>query len=398
MILYRYKAAGINGILHKGMLRASSTSDLKKHMQMLGLSLISYSTVPSFVFSRKIKHRTLMDLCLHLEYFENAGIPLTESLKELCQLQTSHKLKNALITILKDVEEGSLFSTALAKHSSIFDSIFIELIDLGEKTGRLSFVFQQLFQYLKWMDEIQAQTFKALRYPLFMGSILLGVIIILMTILVPELAKFIESFAGNLPPSTRFLLFLSCFLSNNLFWILSSTGIGIFVAISGFKFHPKGPYWKDRLLDLMPFIGPLRRKIALTRFCHIFAVMFESGIDIMQALQTARQYLKYGQLYHDLETVERFIIEGTSLSQAFQKGGMFPSIAIQMIKIGERTSSLHKTLFHIKEYFDTSLKRQVDHIVGLLEPIMILCLGCIMAWIIFSIFLPLYDTFSILDY
>jgi len=398
MSLYRYKVAGKNGIIQQGMLEAPSPIELKAHIRERGLSLITYSTTPSFSFSRKVKPRILMNLCLHLEQFESAGIPLRENLEALYHLQTPSKLKTTLGEVIKDVEGGSVFSKALAKHSSIFDAVFIGLIAVGEKTGRFSFVLQQLFQHLKWVDEVHAQISKALRYPLIMAIVLLSLIIILMTILVPELVKFIETFAERVPLSTRFLICISTFLSNNLFFICFVFKMIFIVLIIFFKFHRKGPYWKERLLDALPLLGPLRRKVALARFCHIFAVMVESGIDIIQALQTARQYLQHGQMYHALEDTERYITEGLSLSNAFQKAGFFPPIVIQMVKIGEKTSSLQKTLFHVKDYFDTTLKRQVEHTIGLLEPLMILCLGSLMAWIIYSIFLPLYDTLSVLDY
>lgn len=398
MSLYYYKAVGKDGHIQKGTLEAPSPAELKAHIRVLGLSLIAYSIGRSFLFSKKIKPRILMDLCLHLEQFENAGIPLKENLEDLYHIQTNPKIKMVLGEVIKEVEGGSLFSKALAKHPSVFDPVFIGLMAAGEKTGRFPFFLQQLFRHLQWMDEVQAQIFKALRYPLIMATILFCVIFLLMTSLVPELVKFMETFSENIPVSTRFLIYTSNFLSKNIFVILSFFIICYLVLISFFKFNSQGLYWKDRLLDSFPLFGPLRRKIALARFCHTFAVLVESGIDIIQALQTARNSLKNGQMYHALENTERFIKEGFSLSIALHKTGFFPPIVIQMVKMGEKTSSLKKTLFHVKDYFDTTLKRQVDHMVGLLEPFMILCLGCVVAWIIFSVFLPLYDTLSVLDY
>lgn len=339
-----------------------------------------------------------MDLCLHLEQFENAGIPLKENLEDVYHIQTIPKLKRILGEVLKDVEGGSLLSNALAKHAAVFDPVFIGLMAAAEKTGRFSFFLQHLFRHLKWMDEVHAQTFKALRYPLMMAILLLSLMGFLMTFLVPELIKFMETLSGTLPLSTLIFITISRFLSDYIVFIFPTPLILSVLCISFFKFYSKGPYWKDRLLDTCPLIGPLRRKIALAHFCHIFAVMVESGIDILQALQTARMYLKQGQMAQALEDTERFIREGLSLSSAFQKTGFFPPIVIQMVRVGEKTSSLEKTLFHVKDYFDTSLKRQVDHVVGLMEPTLIVVLGCFMAWIIFAVFLPLYDTLSVLDY
>ncbi len=398
MTIYRYKAIGKEGTLQKGVLEASSPSELKNHLRNLGFSLITYSVDISFLFSRKVKSRALMDLCLHLEQFENAGIPLKESLTELRQVRNTPKLQIALVNVIKDIECGLLFSNALSKHPTIFDSIFVGLIAVGEKMGDLSFAYRHLFQHLKWVDEVQSQTVKALRYPLIMAIVLFAVVFILMTVLVPELVKFIQTPSVDLPLSTLILISCSGFFSDNFFLIMIIFGVHALVLMSFFKYHPRGPLWRDRILGRSPLIGPLRRMISLARFCHIFAVLFESGIDILQALQTARKSLKSGQMYEALERVEILVKEGNSLSNSFQKVGVFPSIVVRMVRIGEKTSSLQKTLLHVKSYFDTTLKRHVDHIVGLTEPFMILSIGLVMAWIIYATFLPLYDTLSILDY
>jgi type IV pilus assembly protein PilC len=397
MTLYSYRAVSKDGILQKGTLETISSRELKVCLRERDLSLISYSTIRFSLLPRKIKPLALMDLCLHLEQFEEAGIPLKESLEELKLAENNKKLKSTLVEIIHDVENGHLLSKAFAKHPFVFDSIFVGLISVGEKTGRLSFVFHQLFYHLKWIDDIKAQTLKALRYPLIMTAVLLIVMILLMTILVPELVTFIQDFSEDLPFSTWLLIWISHFLTNHyllIFLAISSIVIpmGLFL-----KFHITGPIWKDRLLTLIPFFGPLRRKLFLARFCHIFAVLFESGVDILQALQIARRSLVQGQIQQEIERIEVLVREGHTLSTAFQKSGFFPSIVVRMIKVGEQTSSLHKTLLHVKTYFDTSLKREVDHVVGLIEPLMVLSVGCLMGWIIYALFLPLYDTLTLLD-
>lgn len=398
MTLYRYKALGKEGRLEKGVLEVSSSLELKTHLHDLGWSLITYSRDFSFFSSQSIKLPTLIDLCLHLEQFERAGIPLNESLKELSDAQSSPRLKAILNDLIADIQGGHLLSKALAKYPSVFDSVFISLISVGEKSGQLSFIFHQLFQHLKWIDEVRAQTFKALRYPFLVALCLLGVILILMTTLVPELISFIKNFSSPLPLSTRFLIAFSDFFADNLFSIFGVCG-GIYLFLFIFlRSHPKAPSWKDACLNSLPLIGPLRRKIALTRFCHIFTILFESGIDILQALYVARRSLYPGQMYTSFESIEIGVKEGLSLSKAFQKVEVFPPMFIHMVKIGEKTSSLPKTLLHAKAYLDTTLKRQVDHMIGLIEPLIILGIGLLSAALVCSVFLPLYDTLSTLDY
>lgn len=398
MNLYRYKAIGYEGTLQKGILRVSSSQELKAHLQESGLSLITYSKEISFHFFQRVKSQALIDLCFHLEQFEKAGIPLRESLNELFESQKTPKLKSTLREVIRDVEGGWLLSQALAKHPCIFDLVFTGLITAGEKTGNLSFTFHQLLLHLKWKNEVQAQIFKALVYPSIMVIILFTVIFSLMISLVPELVIFIKNFSRELPSSTRILIALSGFLSKHLLYLFLFFLSLTCILLSVFKLHPKGPTWKEKVVEVIPFIGPLRQRMALARFCHIFAILFGNGIDILLALQTARKSIPPGHMNQALEKVEIFVREGHSLSQAFYKTGFFPSLIVRMIKIGEQTSSLQKTLQHVKDYFDNSLKHHIDHMVGLIEPLMILSVGSILGWIIVSIFLPLYETLTILDY
>jgi type IV pilus assembly protein PilC len=404
MTIFRYKALGKDGRLHIGDLEVSSSKELKSHLIEQGFFLISYSSTSKYFqflstfLTRKIKPRALMDLCIHLEQFDKAGIPLKESLEELSRIQEIPKFKLILLEMMKEVDRGLLFSTALSKHPSVFDEVFVGLIAVGEKTGRLSFVLPQLIHHLKWIEEIQAQFLKAIRYPLIMAMLLVLVIVTLMTILVPELVSFIENLKGDLPFSTRCLMATSSFLSTYLFILLMGGGLGSLLMMLFFNYHVRGPYWKSRFQEALPLIGPLRRKLVIARFCHLFAVMFGGGIDILQAIQNARKALGPGGVSLALKDVELSIQEGLSLSKAFEKTAVFPPMVVRMIKIGEQTSSLHPNLLHVTDYFDVSIKRQVDHVVGLLEPLMILTIGLVIAWIVYSVFLPLYGTLSDLDY
>lgn len=226
-----------------------------------------------------------------------------------------------------------------------------------------------------------------------MASVLLSLLLILLTVLVPELVKFMETFGKELPFSTHCLIILSNFFLDHTLFLLMTISLVILLSWGIFKTHPKGPLWKNNLLNNLPLIGTLRHKMALSRFCHLFALMVKSGIDVIQALQTAKNEV----MSPGLETIEKLIQEGLTLSQSFEKVEFFPPLVIQMVKIGEQTSSLEKSLLHVKDYFDTTLKRQVEHSIGLLEPLTLLSLGGIMAWIIYALFLPLYDTLSGLE-
>lgn len=288
---------------------------------------------------------------------------------------------------------GAKLSETLSKHPLIFDKVFIGLIEMGERTGNFSEVFQEISNHLKWVDELQAQIFKALRYPLIMAGVLGGVFFILTTILVPELSHFVVTFSEDLPWST----FLLVKFSDSFLWIFTFGITAGLCFLFADRIHPRGILLKASLLETLPLIGRLKKTLALVRFCHVFGILFQRGIDILQSLQTARQSLGPGPLSKAVERIENALQEGTPLSIAFQQEGIFPELVIKMIKLGEKTGTLSQTLLYAKEHLDASLKRQVDHIVGILEPTLILSGGLMMVWIIVSIFLPLYETFSSLD-
>jgi type IV pilus assembly protein PilC len=396
--LYRYKAISKEGTLERGFIEVSSAKDVKLTLQTLNLSPISYSRDFSSLLIFKTKTRALLELSFHLEQFERAGIPLKDSLEELKNLKSSSQLQSIMAHVLTSLECGDLFSTALCKHPQVFDSIFVSLVMMGEKTGHMAFAYQHLIQHLKWVETFHSQTVKALRYPLILSLVLMSLIITLLTVLVPELIQFFQGPLDNLPLSTLILITLSAFLSNHLLALLSGVIGWFFLLIVIFKSHPNGVLWKDWIFNQIPFVGRLRKSLFLTRFFHIFSTLFESGIDILQALQTARKSLPPGQMSLALENLETHVKEGLSLSKAFQKADVFPPIVIRMVKIGEKTSALPKTLSHLKDHFDQSLKWQVDSMLGYLEPIIIFIMGFVMTWIVYAVFLPLYDTFSNLDY
>lgn len=396
MTLYRYKAISKEGILQQGFIEAPSAKEVRTTLQLLNLSPISYSR--DFLSLLKIKTKTLLELSLHLEQFERAGIPLKDSLEELKNAQNSAHLRSLITHVLTSLECGDLFSTALSKHPQVFDSIFVSLVMMGEKTGHMTFAYQHLIQHLKWVETFHSQTAKALRYPFILSIVLMILLVTLLTFLVPQLLQFFQGPSVTLPLSTLILITLSDFLSNHLFVLLIGVMGCFFLLILIFKSHPNGALWKDWIFNKIPFVGCLRKSLFLTRFFHIFSTLFESGIDILQALQVARKSLPPGQMSLALENLEALVKEGFSLSKAFQKVGLFPSIVIRMIKIGEQTSSLPKILSHLKDHFDQNLKRQVDSMLSYLEPIMIFIMGFMMTWIVYAVFLPLYDTLSTLDH
>src|SRR3990167_6633340 len=353
MKTFRYKALGADGLIHKGITEASSKEDLKIFFHKHRLSPISYSSTLSWPFMKKIKPRRLREMCLHLEQFEKAGIPLIESLTELLKTSAHPYLKKVLKDIITDVNSGFFLSKSLSKYPHLFDAAFVGLIAAGEETGRLAQAFTHLSEHLKWVDDIQAQTFKALRYPLIIFCTLLALFSCFLFFLIPEIVKFMTLSALPLPGSLQTLLYLSTLGKENILLLFFLLTFWIASLIVLFHFYP---HWKEELLERVPLIGPLKKSIDLLKFSQVFALTYGNGIDILKALQISEKTLKGGRLLIAIMHTKTFIKEGLSLSSAMEKTQAFPSVMIQMIKMGENTSSLDRSLLSIKESFETMLK------------------------------------------
>lgn len=403
MTLYHYRAFDREGMMAQGIMDASSSASLSTKLQQLGYSLISASLSRtethflSYFFLQQVKLVDLKNFFLHLEQFETAGIALKESLEELCTLQESKVFRKILLEINEDIQRGVLLSQALLKHPRVFDAIMASFIVVGEKTGRFSPALQHLTQYLNWKNTVHAKIFKALRYPLIMAVFLLVTCIILVAIFVPELLSFILSFNLELPLSTRILVGCASFLSSFLPLLFILVGGTSCITLFFFQLHPAGTSWKNRIKEVLPFIGPLWCKLALSHFFHLFSALWESGVDVIEILDLTQNSSSSFHLKRILGKVKEDVQEGQSLSLAFQRTNVFPSIVIRMINVGEKTSTLAPNLSAIKDYLNTSLQEEIDHFISLLEPLMLLIIGGLMAWIIMAVFLPLYETLVTLE-
>jgi type IV pilus assembly protein PilC len=403
MTLYHYRAFDREGMMSQGIMDASSRVSLSTKLQQLGYSLISASlsrTENNFLshfFLQRVKLVDLKNFFLHLEQFETAGIALKESLEELCAIQESKVFRKILLEINEDIQRGISLSQALLKHPRVFDAIMASFIVVGEKTGRFSPALQHLTQYLHWKHTVHAKILKALRYPLIMGIFLLVTCVILVAVFVPELLSFILSFNLELPLSTRILVGCASFLSSFLPLLFTLVGGTSCITLFFFHLHPAGPSWKSRIKEALPFVGPLWCKLALLHFFHLFSALWESGIDVLEILNLTQNSSSSFHLKRILGKVKEDVQEGQSLSLAFQRTNVFPSIVIRMINVGEKTSTLAPNLAAIKDYLNTSLQEEIDHFISLLEPLMLLIIGGFMAWIIMAVFLPLYETLVTLE-
>ena len=393
MAMYSYKAVNHLGKNTRGLQDAANLIDLELHLKRSGLDLIGARLVEgnSSFGMRKIKRPDLITFFFNLEQLTRAGVPLLECLSDLRDSMEEPVFREIIANLVKSIEGGKKLSQAMAMHPNAFDKIFVSLTHAGEESGRLVEVFKHLTESIKWQDEMATQTKSMLIYPLFVGSVVLGITFFLMIYLVPQLVGFIKGMGMEIPFQTRLLIATSGIFVHYWYVILLIPFI-LFGAYKGLLIlNPGLQYHVDKLkLNIWP-TGPILKKIILARFANTFAMMYGSGITILDCLANSKDLVNNQVMAKSMEHVIREIEAGKNLTQSFQHTGMFPALVIRMLKVGESTGQLDLALLNISYFYDRDVKDSIKKVQVMIEPTMTIILGLLLGWVMLSVLGPIYD-------
>jgi len=396
MPAYAYHAIDARGHTCKGLQDAANLGDLEMRLKRSHLDLIKAKphTGNAWRTRQKIKRSALITFFFNLNQLSCAGVPLLDSLSDLRD-SLSHTHFRAVITnLIEAIESGKTLSQAMAQHPHAFDKIFVSLTHAGEESGRLPEVFQHITDSLKWQDEIAVHTKTILIYPAFVGLIVSAVTLFLLVYLVPQMANFIQSSGQPLPLQTRILLTSSELLISYGYSVLAV----IILSVSALRFmlnrSEEMQYRLDEIKLKLWLIGPVLRKIMLARFTNTFALMYRSGLSILDCLNNSRAVVNNRVAAHALEQIMQSIEAGRNLTQSFQEAGLFPPLVIRMIHVGETTGILDQALLNVSYFYDRDVKESVQRVQALIEPLLTLILGVILGWVMLSVLAPIYDIIS----
>lgn len=393
MMLYRYRAIDEQGKIAQGRLEAANLTDLEQRLVRIGLTLIrAKSGHGQRISAGKVLRRDLITFCFHMEQLSRAGVPLLDGLLDLRDSIEHPRFREVIASLVEAIEGGSSFSQALAAHPAVFDSVFVSLIHAGETSGELPQVLKRLTETLKWQDELAAQTRKILLYPAFVGLLVLGVLAFVMIYLVPRLVEFIQGMGQTLPLNTRILLAVSDFFIHHG-WILIALPLCSLLLVklrlvASPAFRRQFDGWKLRL----PLLGPILHKIILVRLANVFALLFAAGIPVLDCLQIAVGITGNARIAEALDRLTQRISEGMSISASFEEAQLFPPLVLRMLRVGENTGALDTALLNVAYFYDRDVKESIARVQILIEPILTVALGLMLAWIMSSVLGPIFDT------
>jgi type IV pilus assembly protein PilC len=393
MALYSYRAMDDLGKTHRGLQDAANQVDLELRLKRSGLDLIDAKLDRSKLGmgGRKIKRTELITFFFNLEQLTRAGVPLLESLADLRDTMNDPHFREIIANLVESIEGGKKLSQAMAQHPDAFDKIFISLTFAGEESGRLPEVFQHITESLKWQDEMSSNAKTILLLPAVVGTVVAGVTFFLMIYLVPQLVSFIKSMGQEIPIQTRVLIATSSFFVHYWYVLIALPVIlpiaGKLVLISSPEMRFKFDQFK---LDMW-VTGPILRKIILARFANTFAIMYGSGITILDCISNSRDVVNNLAVAKSLDDVKFEIESGKNLTQSFQNTGMFPPLVIRMLKVGEATGSLDEALLNVSYFYDRDVKNSIKKVQTMIEPTMTIVLGALLGWVMLSVLSPIYD-------
>ncbi|MEO5367640.1 MAG: type II secretion system F family protein [Magnetococcus sp. WYHC-3] len=398
---YRYKATTAAGRVTQGVIDATNVDDLELRLERMDLILISHKAARdnrdnplARLRQKTIPRQEMITFAYHMEQMMRGGVSLLEGLNDIRDSITTPRFREVLTAVIEDVESGKSLSAAMGSYPEVFGPVFPNLVQVGEQTGKLPDIFADVTEDLKWEDEMAARTKKIMMYPIFVGTVMVGVVFFMMLYLVPKLMVFIQNMGQELPFHTKALIATSEFLQQ--WWYLV---LGVpFVVVMGVghlaRLSPEVRMHLDRLKLGLWLFGPLSKKLILARFAKSFAMMYGAGVTVLETMRIAQGLANNMVIRRAIADAQDKVSQGENLGDSMQQTGLFPPLVIRMVRVGENTGELDKALNNVAYFFNREVKESIDKLQSLIEPFMTVFMGFIIGWIMLSVMGPIYDTIT----
>jgi type IV pilus assembly protein PilC len=393
MALYAYKAMNTSGRTVMGRLEAINLIDLEMRLKRMDLDFINGNTMKQggLMNRAKITRAELINFCFHLEQLARAGVSLIESLTDLRDSIENPRFREIIASMVESIEGGKTLSQALAEHPQTFDDVMVSLIRAGEQTGSLPQVLNNLLESLKWQDELAAHTKKLIMYPAFLGTVVVAITLFMMIYLVPKMAGFIRNMGQELPTQTKILIATSEFFVGYWYVVLGLPLILAALVAFLVSTNQAARYRFDDVKLRLPYVGDILRKIILSRFASVFAMMYSSGITILDSIKATEDVVGNLVIKEGLKKVGELISDGENVTLAFQNAGMFPPLVLRMLRVGENTGALDTALANVSYFYNRDVRESIDKVQAMIEPVMTVTIGLLLGWIMMAVLGPIYD-------
>ena len=391
MPIFSYRATTIDGTVVEGAIEATDEKSALERLKNTGVIPLKIFVPDEGIkkrFSLRSSKGDLLTFTTELSALLGAGLPLDRSLNILSDISENKEMKTIVQSILKSIREGSSFSDALQKHPKVFPQIYINMVRAGEAGGVLDVVLDKLNEFLESSKELKDHVTSVMIYPTIL-VITSGIsIIILLTYVLPKFSVIFDELGGTIPLPTQIVLAVSNVLKS-YWWIILSGIIGGWAVFKQYTKSDVGRYkWDAFKLKLM---GDIIRKLETARFCRTLGTLLKSGVPLLHALNNARDVISNQVIASSIDIVSEGVKQGKGISVPLSNANVFPPLALSMIKVGEETGQLDSMLLKVAMTYEKSLNTAIKRFVSLLEPVMIVVMGLIIGFIVFSMLIAIFS-------
>lgn len=396
-MLFKYKAITSTGENIEGNIESGSLEVAINTLQKKGLILSEVNPVEENVgmsinlpFIKKVSNKDVVVLSRQMATLFQAQVSALRIFRLMGEELENKFLQKALYDISDDIQGGASISNSLAKFPDIFSDFYVNMVKSGEESGKLDETFSYLADYLDRSYEVSSKAKNALIYPVFVVVTFFGVMILMLTVIIPKIALMIKDSGQPIPFYTKIVLAFSDFFINYGIFL----GIGLVVAFfAAWKYSqtPEGSQYIDEIKMKVPYVGDLYKKLYLSRIADNLNTMIISGIPILRALEITSSVVGNKMYAAILDKALVDVKAGVALSTSFGTHPEIPGILVQMMKVGEETGELGPILKTLAKFYQREVTTAVDTLVGLIEPIMIVALGLGVGILLASVLMPIYN-------
>ena len=394
---FRCRLGTPGGEVIEGVYVADSESRLRRELEDKGLFVLSLrhrTGLPGLSFAgirrRRISRPEFLVYNQELATLLKAGMPLVQSLDILRQRVANPTFKAVLDDIHEQVKAGASLSDAFSAHTDLFPGVYSASLMAGERSGNLDTVIRRYVAYEKIIGTVKRRTISALIYPAILVAMMLTLVGIIVIRVVPAFSSFYANFGRELPLSTRIVVGVSNVIVSNIVLIVIAI-VATIVSVIAWVKNPAQRIRLDRLLLGLPWAGETVRKFSTSQLARTLATLLGGGIPLVNALEIAGGAMTNRYLAGEMDAVGRRVREGQSFAAALLEKGIVPDVAVKMVEVGESTGALQEMLNSLADFYDEDIETEVSRFVTLIEPVILVIMGVIVAGVVLSLYMPLFE-------
>jgi len=402
---YVCRVGNADGKVSEGTFEAANVAALRSDLESRGIHL--FEARPESFLSRLIPRRKgarvrrvpMNALLLFNQEFASllkAGLPMIQSLEMMIDRQRDPDFKHVLEQVRSRVSSGDELSDAISDFGDLFPPLYASTLKAGERSGELESVLRRFIRYQQLVMQARKRVVSALVYPILLVCLSLGLIIILAVFVVPKFTDFFAGLDGELPLITQITIGSSLLIKDNLLWIVLASIAGVFF-FRQWKSTETGEVFVDRARLQVPLLGGIFGRLAFSEFCRSMATLLSGGIPLVQAQEVSVSAVGNSYIRKALEPTIVQVRQGQALYAALEETGVVPEITVDMVKVGEATGSLDEMLENVSDFLDDEVETLLQRVLSLLEPIMLVFMGIVVAVLLVSVYLPLVSMLQQID-